>query len=243
MLVECPGSVSAVSSSRTLRRLFWSIAGLFLLLLLTEVGLRTALGFGNPILYRSDPLYGYFTKPNQQTRRLFARTVINSRGMRCREFASEKQSGTLRLMFLGDSLTYGTTQVDQDDIFAEKVRKNLSRETHRPVEEINVSANAWAISNEYGFLRSNGTFNSDYVVVVLNSGDFQQPFSTLSDVQGGLVLRPGTAIGELATRVWIVLKHRSQEDDSVGMLFRVKHTPFPMRCWPGLSPTQSALSI
>jgi hypothetical protein len=104
-------------------------------------------------------------------------------------------------MFLGDSITYGTTQVDQDDIFAEQVRKNLSSAIHRPVEEINASANGWAIANEYGFLRSHGTFGSDYVFLVLNSGDLAQRFSTLVEVQGPLGLQPGTAIGEVLTRV------------------------------------------
>lgn len=191
--------------------MLYCLAGLFLVLLLTELGLRSALGLGNPILYRADPSYGYFTRPNQRTRRLFARTVINSRGMRCREFAYEKPRGTLRLMFLGDSITYGTTQVDQDDIFAEQVRKNLSSEIHRPVEEINASANAWAISNESSYLRSSGTFNSDYVLLVLNSGDLQQRFSTLSDVQGALV-QPGTAVGELLARIWMFRKRHFQQD-------------------------------
>jgi len=191
------------------------MGGPLLLLTLTEVALRTVLGLGNPILYQTDPACGYTLRPSQQTRRLFARTAINSRGMRCREFTSDKPLGALRLMFLGDSITYGTTQIDQDDIFVEQVRKNLSVEIHRPVEEINASANAWAISNEYGFLRSRGTYNSDYVVLVLNSGDLPQPFSTLSDMQGGLTLRPGTAIGELLTRVLMFRKQHSQQDAGI----------------------------
>jgi hypothetical protein len=199
-------ALSGCSSTRLRRRTLRFLVGLILLVSLTEIGLRAVLGLGNPILYREDPSYGYFPRPNQKTRRLFARTKINSRGMRCAEFAPEKPYGTLRIMFLGDSITYGTTQVDQDDIFAEQIRKKLSIEINRPVEEINASANAWAISNEYGFLRSNGTLSSDYVVVVLNSGDLPQRFSTLSDVQGGLALQHGTAIGELLTRLWLFRK-------------------------------------
>jgi hypothetical protein len=106
-------------------------------------------------------------------------------------------------MFLGDSITYGTTQVDQDDIFVEQVRKSLSMEIHRPVEEINASVSAWAIQNEYRFLCSRGTYNSDYVLLVLNSGDLAQPFSTLSGVQGAFTTAPHTAIGELLVRLLV----------------------------------------
>jgi hypothetical protein len=86
--------------------------------------------------------------------------------------------------------------VDQDDIFVERVRKDLSAILHRPVEEINASASAWAISNEDGFLHSRGTFNSDYLLLVLNSGDLDQPFSRLSDVVGAETTRPSSAIGD-----------------------------------------------
>jgi lysophospholipase L1-like esterase len=172
-----------------------------LFLPLSEIGLRIVLGLGNPILYEPDPACGYFMRPNQHTRRLLARTVTNSHGMRSPEFALDKNTLTLRLLFLGDSITYGTTRVDQNDIFVEQVRKNLSMEIHRPVEEINASANAWAIENEYGFLRSRGTYNSDYVLLVLNSGDLAQPISTLSEVQGAFTTAPSTAIGELLVRV------------------------------------------
>lgn len=170
------------------------------------------LGLGSPILYERDPSFGYFTKPNQHTRRLFARTSTNSLGMRSPEFTLAKAPGTLRLMFLGDSITYGTTQVNQDDIFAELVRKDLSSELHRQVEEINASANAWAISNEDAFLQARGTYNSDCVLLVLNSGDLDQPFSTFSDVAGAQTARPLTAIGELLTRLLALPNHSSEHD-------------------------------
>jgi len=115
-------------------------------------------------------------------------------------------------MFLGDSITYGTTQVDQDDIFAERIRKDLSSEFHRQVEELNASASAWAISNEDGFLHSRGTYNSDYVLLVLNSGDLDQPFSKLGDVVGGQTKSPSSAIGELFFRLSSWRKHVALHD-------------------------------
>jgi hypothetical protein len=191
---------------------FFSIVGLFLFVILAEVGLRFVLGLGRPILYEPSAESGYFMRPHQYTRRLFATTSTNSYGMRSPEFAREKPSGTLRLMFLGDSITYGTTQVDQNDIFVEKVRRDLSVKLRRRVEDLNASANGWAISNEYGFLQSRGTYGSDYLLLVLNSGDLTQPFSKLSDVQGARTEYPHTAIGELLDRLLLLRKHYSQHD-------------------------------
>jgi len=208
-------SSSSPTTVRLRKRILISVGGLSLLLLLAEVGLRTIFGLGNTLMYRADLVAGYTLLPNQRIRRLFALTVVNSRGMRGQEFRSDKPIGALRLMFLADSITYGTTQVDQEDIFVEKVRKNLSFEVHRPVEEINASANGWAISNESGFLRSHGTYDSDYVLLILNSGDLQQSFSTLSDVQGPFSSRPATAIGELLERMLTFWKQDARQDPGI----------------------------
>lgn len=175
----------------------------------TEVGLREVVGLGNPILYKADPACGYVMLPGQHLRRFRAVTDINEHGLRGPKFADQKRVGAIRLMFLGDSITYGTTRVDQNDIFAERVRQCLSAQLGRPVEEINASANAWAIGNEAGFLKSRGTFDSDYVISILNSADPAQPFSQLRDVGDGATAKPTSAIGEFVSRY---LLHRSHGD-------------------------------
>jgi hypothetical protein len=191
-----------------------SLAVWLLILAALEGGLRTA-GFGNPVLYQSDRDCGYLLKANQRTHRFFTRTQINSAGMRSPELTLQKPETDLRLMFVGDSITYGTTQVDQQDIFAELIRTRLSHSLHRPVDEVNASANGWAISNEYGFLRSRGIWDADFVVLVLNSGDLSQPFSSLTDSPGTFTSSPRTAIGELVTRVLLKLYHAQDAGTSV----------------------------
>lgn len=191
-------------------KVFLLAAGFLLLLGLGEIGLRVVFGLGHPIRYERDPACGYFTQPNQHTRRLFSRTVINRFGMRSPEFSVAKPPGSLRLMFLGDSIAFGTILVDQDQIFVERVRKDLSRNLHRQVEAINASANSWAISNEYGFLRTRGTYNSDYVLLVLNSGDLDQPFADISEVQADQSSGRRTAIGELLATHWPASRKVSQ---------------------------------
>jgi lysophospholipase L1-like esterase len=178
------------------------IAAGLLFFAFTEFGLRTVFGLGHPLRYAPDPACGYFPLPNQQTRRLRARTMTNDLGMRSPEFSAAKPDGTLRLLFLGDSLTFGTILIDQNQIFVERIRRELAAKLGRPVEELNASANSWAIGNELGFLQSRGTFQSDYLILVLNTGDLNQPFATLSEVQGEPTLLERTAVGEVAAKRW-----------------------------------------
>ncbi len=122
----------------------------------------------------------------------------------------QKSNGVLRLTFLGDSITYGTTQVDQNDIFVELIRKELSRTLHRRVEQINAAVNGWAISNELGYLRSRGILHSDYVLLILNSGDPAQPFATFSEAErSGLTAKHWSAVEELLSRT---LSLRTRQD-------------------------------
>jgi len=177
------------------------LAGLVLAVAATEAVLRFVLGLGNPILIQADPSCAYILKPDQDVVRFFVHTHINHYGMRADEVAPARNAGTLRLLFVGDSLTYGTTQVDQANIFTERLHRDLPGIEHRPVEVLNASAGAWAPDNELEWVESRGIFDSDVVLFVLNDGDLTQPRATIADIGENLPqTRPTTAIGELYTR-------------------------------------------
>ena len=188
-------------ATRRSRLVLWTPLALLFFVLLVEIILRVAFGLGRPVLFAPNPEYGYFMLPNQHVHRFGVQIDTNSYGMRSPEFRMEKPAGTLRLMFVGDSITYGTTRVGQDQIFTDVIRREIPTQIHRPVEVLNASANAWAISNEYNFVRSHGTFGSDYVLLVLNSGDMSQRFSKLSEVAEAVSTEPTTAIGEAFSKV------------------------------------------
>jgi len=182
----------------------WSVrilARLLLACVVIECVLRFALGLGNPVLIQPDSACGYVLKPDQDVRRFFVRTHINHYGMRSDEVQETHRKGTLRLLFVGDSVTYGTTRVDQGKIFTEVLHRELPAIAHQPVEVLNASAGAWAPSNELSYIQSRGIFQSDIVLMVLNDGDLTQQRASLADVGDNLPRqRPLTAIGELYTR-------------------------------------------
>ena len=175
--------------------------GAVLAVVVSEFSLRLGLGLGNPILIAEDPACAYILKPDQDVVRFFVHTQINHFGMRSDEVPTERTAGALRLMFVGDSITYGTTRVDQREIFTEELHHDLPAIVHRPVEVLNASAGGWAPDNELSYLQSRGVFQSNFVFVVLNDGDLTQRRSTIVDVTDELPLRrPATAIGELYER-------------------------------------------
>jgi hypothetical protein len=177
------------------------LVALLLLMGTTECALRFGLGLGNPVLITKDAACAYTLKPDQDVVRFFALTHINHFGMRSNEVPATHETGGLRLMFVGDSITYGTTRVDQQQIFTELLHHDLPRILHRPVEVLNASAGGWAPENELAFLESRGIFQSDIVLLVLNDGDLTQPPSTIAAVGDDLPqTRPATAIGELYSR-------------------------------------------
>jgi len=168
---------------------------------ITEGVLRFVLGLGNPVLIAPDVACEYILKPDQRVYRFFSNTRTNHYGMRSEEVPRSRDPGRLRILFVGDSLTYGTSQVDQSQIFTEILHMELPSVVHKPVDVLNASAGAWAPDNEVSYIRSRGIFQSDFVVFVLNDGDVTQPRATMNDVGDGLLSRrPATAIGELWTR-------------------------------------------
>jgi len=109
--------------------------------------------------------------------------------------------GVVRVLFVGDSLTYGTTHVDQRNIFTQIVGRGLPSIVHHPVEVLNASANGWAPDNEWSWVRTRGIFHSNFVLLVLNDGDLTQPRATIAQAGNALPQRrPVTAIGELYAR-------------------------------------------
>ncbi len=187
------------------RRLLIGLGVVAGLVVAAEVLLRLVFGFGSPVLYQVDAAAGYVPQPNQHVYRFFCHNDINHASMRSDEFAMPKPAGVYRVLFIGDSVTYGTTHVDQPLIFTSLLGKSLHAPAGggegRRVEVLNMSAGGWGPQNEVGYLMSRGTFDADVVALVLNTGDPGEEFAPLhhADVNYPLA-SPMTAIGEVWSR-------------------------------------------
>jgi hypothetical protein len=184
---------------RVRRAAVW-LAALAVCAVVLEGLLRAVFGFGHPLLYEADAAAGYIPRPNQQLQRFGATIRINAYGMRSGAAAPMPAPGRLRLLFIGDSVTFGTTYVDQAQIFSERLQADFGPWRGRTLEVLNASAGGWAPANEYGYLRSRGCFGASLVLLVLNTNDLDQRFAPLDDSPAFPRTNPTLALGELWSR-------------------------------------------
>jgi hypothetical protein len=116
------------------------------LLVLSEIMLKKFMGLGNPILYDSNPLYGFRPLPGQKNTRFMGATVkINNLGLRADEDWDESNND--KILFLGDSVTYGGSHIDNRDLFSSIAVSGLNN-----FKGGNAGVNAWGIENIYGLI-------------------------------------------------------------------------------------------
>ncbi len=164
-------------ANKTSRLFLVTVLSVAVLAIALEVGLRTILGLGSPVLYVTDPRFGYFPKGNQHLHRFFVDIDTNRFGMRSDPVSEVKTVGEYRILFVGDSVPFGTTYVDQRDIFVERIGASLKKIRGKLVSALNASSPGWAPSNEFEFIKARGLYDADLVVLVYNTKDLTQPFS------------------------------------------------------------------
>jgi lysophospholipase L1-like esterase len=186
------------------RKTFWIVLLLVALTLSLEISLRLY-GVASPALFQADPEIGYMMVPEQNINRLGRRIYINRFHQRSEELADKPAPGTERIMFLGDSVTFGIANVDQSQTFSEIVGATL-RASGRQVEVANASAVSWGIGNERAYITRFGTFGSKVIVLEIGSADLLQPSSTGASIDVNPAQRstpPISAIGEVFSRFLI----------------------------------------
>ncbi len=145
-------------------------------LVLTEM-ILSALGFGNPPLYQSDPEVGYVLKPSQNLTRLRgARVFINSLGMRSNEVAANKPAGVYRVLLLGDSVPFGGSYIDQDDLFCSVALRRLHLSGNR-YQLLNAGINDYGPRNIWKYLQKHGDYDADMIISYLPWGNLTRHFT------------------------------------------------------------------
>lgn len=138
-----------------------------------ELVLARWMGLGNPVLYRSSPVFGYRPLPNQQCVR-FGGAVLAFNNLALRAASDWDDDVENKVLFLGDSVTYGGSYIANDELFS-----HLAVEGHRGSEAGNAGVNAWGIGNIYGLIVDCGFLPARIYVSVLPETDFYRGVSRL----------------------------------------------------------------
>jgi len=141
------------------------------------------------IVYRLDPQIRYVLSPNQKGWIDDGFVTTNSRGFRGREVDVPKPSGRVRIVALGDSVTFGWG-VNDADTFCSQLEHDLR--TQHPgvdVEVVNLGVPGYATRQEVALLKRNlAELQPDVVLVGFYTNDLPD---TLDDKASG---RSGTRI-------------------------------------------------
>jgi lysophospholipase L1-like esterase len=128
-----------------------------------ELLLRRA-GLGDPILFEVRWSYRFAPVPNQsQVRRRGAKVTIDSKGLRSvRDWASPADG---KVLFVGDSVTWGGSYIDDEDTFAAGVCARLQAATGRHFVCGNAGTNEYGTDNMAARIRYK-TFEDETALVV-----------------------------------------------------------------------------
>jgi lysophospholipase L1-like esterase len=173
-----------------------------LAMFIIEGVLRATLGLGSPPLMQKDDSIGYMFVANQDIARFGHKVAINQYHQRSARIEPVPMPGVVRVLVVGDSVTFGGVLVDQSETFPALLEQRLGSDGIRS-EVLNASAGSWGIENEEAYIRRFGTFGSQFVVLQIGSHDLLQIKSNESVVGTNPNYpdqRPLTAIGELLHR-------------------------------------------
>ena len=144
-----------------------TILGGALLLLGVELYLRVHYGLCSAVLMRADDDYEYIAQANQKLKRFGHRIQYNSLSMRNEEL----REGSIRILCLGDSILNGGTLTDQQRLATSILSSELSKDSGRDVQVLNVSAGSWGPDNCLAWLNKHGNFGAIGIVLVVSSHD------------------------------------------------------------------------
>lgn len=143
---------------------------LILILLLFVTGeflLRGLFGFTDAVLFLEDPQVEYLAQPNQDRYRFGNSIRYNEFSMRTEPL----QKNARKILGLGDSILNGGVLCDQEALATYLLEKEISRETRRNYQVLNISAPSWGPDNTMAYLDKFGDFNAEVIFLVTSSHD------------------------------------------------------------------------
>lgn len=170
-----------------------------LALLICEVGLRL-MGFGHPVVYEEAPEFAYRPRPNQEVSR-FGGAIVRINNLGLRAMHDWDASPENKVLFLGNSVTYGGSYVNTSDLFSERAVPQGGGWIAG-----DGGVNGWGVENIHGLVVRRGFQPARTVVTVLIEGDFyrglsqRQPFFQTSP--------PLLALQEAIPSAWYQIAER-----------------------------------
>ena len=172
---------------RTLRTatVLLALLGLVVPLTLLDCGLRP---FVEPktTVYMADEELGWKLRPGREDEYGGVRVQINTKGLRGPELPFEKPPQTVRILWLGDSVTFGYGIEATDALFPYRVAALLAPRIGRAIESVDAGVGGYSPWQERTWLEREGwRYEPDLVLVGFVLNDLTEPLSLVRYGGGG----------------------------------------------------------
>ena len=161
-----------------------------------EIALRELTGLGRPVLFYKDPSFGYRLQPNQETTRFSgAHFKINNLGLRASsDWDSVKDD---KILFLGDSVTYGGNHISNHELFSDIAVQRLDG-----FQSGNAGIPEWGVENVYGLVVEKQFLPAAIYVTTFIEDDFYRGLTLPENRPWIPYESPPSALHELAAFLW-----------------------------------------
>lgn len=150
-----------------------SIIVLFIAIKLFDIFFQKKFGLGTPIIYENSRIFGYKIKPNQNIKRLGNNIKINNLGMR--SVQNWTNNNKKKIIFFGDSVTYGGSIVSNEDLFSEKTCDKLNKKDNNFLCG-NLSVNGYSLFSIIRSIKYKNFNNENLIVVTIIANNFPRMF-------------------------------------------------------------------
>ncbi|MBN2406606.1 MAG: hypothetical protein JXJ19_02815 [Elusimicrobia bacterium] len=132
---------------------------------------------GKTTIYMKDNDLGWKLRPDAYDISGSFVVRVNSKGLRGPELDYRKPAGTKRILFLGDSVTFGYNLEKDEDTFPYIVEKILKDERGLDIQAVNSGVGGYSPWQEYIYLQKEGLkYDPDLVVLTFVLNDVTEKF-------------------------------------------------------------------
>lgn len=152
-----------------IKKILFTILIFIIFLKITDITFNKFVGLGNPLIYQHSKIFGYDIKPNQKVKRRGKTISINDLGMR--NLRDWNNNYDKKILFLGDSVTFGGSIINDEDTFVLKTCKKLQ---NIKVMCGNFSVNGFGIESISKKIEYKNFSDEDLIIIVFIGNDFER---------------------------------------------------------------------
>jgi len=128
-------------------------------------------------IFLQDPDLGWRLRPNHQGIWGDVRVAINGKGLRGPEVPYSRTPGSLRILYLGDSVTFGFRLPSLELTFPSRIQERIENGFPMKIETINAGVGGYSPWQEYLYLQQEGSrYEPDIVVLSFVLNDVTEKF-------------------------------------------------------------------